>query len=129
VISAVPFFNLTAAARNSVRQAMQGADSPSGGNKMQPYLPWITLFLGIISRILVPFLLKRRQDPLAPWDWRYVYGQLITVMVVCLVLPFTIPDLVAITNMAPVEAYITGWFVADLGREADKYLSSLLPSG
>jgi len=89
---------------------------------VSPVYLWILLILGIVSRLLVPWLLKRRQDPFAAWDWRYIYGQLITAGLVLLVLPF-VQDLYAVADMLPAEAYIAGWFAADIGLEADKFLS------
>ena len=89
---------------------------------MNTYLPWIFLIFGVLSRIFVPFLLARRDDPDLPWSWRYIWPQLITVLVVFLVLPLLISDLEAVSRLGPAEAYLAGWAAADVGREADKLL-------
>ncbi len=89
---------------------------------METYLPWIFLVLGVLCRIFVPFLLARRDDPTLSWSWRFIWPQLITVLVVFLVLPLLISDLEAVSNMAPAVAYLAGWAAADVGREADKLL-------
>ena len=89
---------------------------------METYLPWIFLVFGVLSRIFVPFLLARRDDPTLSWSWRYIWPQLITVLVVFLVLPLLIADLSAISTLAPTVTYLAGWAAADVGREADKLL-------
>lgn len=89
---------------------------------MEPYLAWIFLVLGVLCRIFVPFLLARRDDPTLSWSWRFIWPQLITVLVVFLVLPLLISDLEAVSSLAPAVAYLAGWAAADVGREADKLL-------
>jgi len=95
---------------------------------MEPYLAWIFLVLGILSRIFVPFLLARRDDPNLSWSWRYIWPQLITVLVIFLVLPLLIADLEAVAGLAPAVAYLAGWAAADLGRETDKLLLKSAPT-
>ena len=87
---------------------------------MEQYLAWIFLVLGVLSRIFVPFLLARRDNPALSWSWRYIWPQLITVLVVFLVLPLLIADLEAVAGLAPAVAYLSGWAAADVGRQADK---------
>jgi hypothetical protein len=89
---------------------------------MEPYLAWIFLILGVLSRVFVPFLLARRNDPSLSWSWRFIWPQLITVLVIFLVLPLLIADLSAVSGLAPAVAYLAGWAAADVGRETDKLL-------
>ena len=90
---------------------------------MEPYLAWIALIFGVLSRIFVPFLLERRDNPDLSWSWRFIWPQLITVLVVFLVLPLLISDLEAISGLAPAVAYLSGWAAADVGRNADKLIT------
>jgi len=87
---------------------------------MEPYLAWLFLILGVISRVFVPFLLARRDNPNLSWSWRFIWPQLITVLVVFLVLPLLIADLELISDLTPAVAYLSGWAATDVGREADK---------
>ena len=90
---------------------------------MEPYLAWIARVFGVLSRVFVPFLLARRDNPDLPWTWRYIWPQLITVLVIFLLLPLLIADLEAVSSLAPAVAYLAGWAAADVGREADKLIT------
>jgi hypothetical protein len=94
---------------------------------MEPYLAWIFLIFGVLSRVFVPFLLARRNDPSLSWSWRFIWPQLITVLVIFLVLPLLISDLGSVSGLAPAVAYLAGWAAADVGREADKLLLKRRP--
>lgn len=86
-----------------------------------PFLGWIGLGLGVISRIFVPWLQARRQNPEeAQWSWRYIWPQIAGVTIVALLLPLVISDLTAIGGMAFGAAYVVGWGAADMGRFVDK---------
>ena len=88
---------------------------------MAAYIGWFGLVLGLISRIFVPWLNARRLNPdEAQWSWRYVWPQLIAVVIAGLLLPLVIADLAGIGAMAFGAAWLIGWAAADLGRFADK---------
>ena len=82
-------------------------------------LPYALFALGVLSRIFVPWLVARKQDPTLSWSWRYIWPQLVTAIVVVMVLPL-IFDLAAVANMALPAAYIAGGGAADVGRTLDK---------
>jgi hypothetical protein len=82
-------------------------------------LPYTLFALGVLSRIFVPWLVARKQDPTLSWSWRYIWPQLVTSVIVGLVLPLII-DLAAVANMSLPAAYIAGWGAADVGRTLDK---------
>lgn len=88
------------------------------------YLGWIGLGVGVLSRIFVPWLNERRLNPdNAKWSWRYVWPQIIAVVVVTLLLPLVISDLESIGAMAFGPAWLIGWAAADIGRFADKLVT------
>jgi len=88
---------------------------------MAVYIGWFGLAIGLLSRIFVPWLNVRRLDPEnAKWSWRYVWPQLIAVVIAALLLPLVVSDLVAIGGMAFGPAWLIGWAAADIGRFADK---------
>jgi len=88
---------------------------------MAVYIGWFGLALGLVSRIFVPWLKARRDDPeKAQWSWRYVWPQLIAVVIAGLLLPLVVSDLAGIGEMAFGAAWLIGWAAADIGRFADK---------
>jgi hypothetical protein len=82
-------------------------------------LPYALFALGVLSRIFVPWLVARKQDPTLSWSWRYIWPQLVTAVIIGLVLPLFV-DLAAVATMALPAAYIAGWGAADVGRTLDK---------
>ena len=85
------------------------------------FIGWIGLALGVVSRIFVPWLAVRRDNPdKADWSWRYLWPQLISVVVVALLLPLVLSNLESIGTMAFSASYIIGWGAADIGRFVDK---------
>ena len=88
------------------------------------FIGWIGLAFGVISRIFVPWLNERRNNPdNAKWSWRYVWPQLVAVAVVALLLPLVLSSLESIGAMPFGAAYISGWGAADIGRFADKVIT------
>ena len=84
---------------------------------------WVGLGLGLVSRIFVPWLNERRLNPdNAKWSWRYVWPQLIGVVVVVLLLPLVLSNLETIGELTFGVAYVAGWGAADIGRVADKLI-------
>lgn len=85
------------------------------------YIGWVGLALGVVSRIFVPWLNVRRVNPEnAKWSWRYVWPQLLSVLIAALLLPLMLSDLNLIGGMAFGAAYVAGWGAADIGRFLDK---------
>ena len=85
------------------------------------FIGWIGLALGVISRIFVPWLAARRNNPdSADWSWRYLWPQLISVVVVALLLPLVLSNLESVGAMPFSASYIVGWGAADIGRFVDK---------
>lgn len=82
-------------------------------------LAGIAFGLGAIARVFVPWLIKRVREPDSPeskWNWRYLWPQLVTVLVLLLVAPLVAGDLDKTLALAPVPAYLSGWAIADLGK-------------
>ena len=88
--------------------------------------PYLVLFLGIVSRVFLPWLISRRNAAQSgrtlPWTWRFLWPQLVSVGVIVLLLPFLLSNLANIAELEYTAAYLAGWAAADLGREADKLL-------
>jgi hypothetical protein len=88
------------------------------------YLGWVGLGFGVVSRVFVPWLNERRLNPdNAKWDWRYVWPQLVGVVIAALLLPLVLTNMEGIGAMAFGSAYIMGWGAADIGRFADKLIT------
>lgn len=88
------------------------------------FVGWIGLAFGVISRIFVPWLTARRNNPdTADWSWRYIWPQLIGVVVVALLLPLVLSNLESIGALPFSAAYLVGWGAADIGRFADKVVT------
>lgn len=88
------------------------------------YAGWIGLFLGLASRVFLPWLNARRLNPEeAQWNWRYIWPQVIAVVIAILLLPLVVQDLESVGEMSVSTAYIVGWFAGDVGRFVDKFIT------
>jgi len=66
-------------------------------------------------------LAKRRANPEeAQWSWKFVWPQLVSVLLIGLLLPLLISNLAGIGNLPWQAAWLVGWGAADLGRETYK---------
>jgi len=84
-----------------------------------------SLFVGLIARILVPWLAKRRADPAnAKWSWKFVWPQLLSFGIIIILIPLLVGDLNAIANMPYQAAWLVGWGAADIGRKTWKAMAS-----
>ncbi len=87
------------------------------------FIGWVGLGFGVVSRIFVPWLNERRLNPdNAKWSWRYVWPQLIAVVVVTLLLPLVLSNVETVGEMAFSAAYVIGWGAADIGRFVGKFI-------
>lgn len=87
-------------------------------------VPWISLVLGVLARIFVPWLAKRRENPeKAQWAWKFVWPQVIAVVIIFLLLPLLISDLAAMGGLPWQVTWLAGWAAADIGRETYKALA------
>ena len=87
------------------------------------------LSLGVIARVVVPWLVARANDPENPelgWDWKYVWPQLITVIVNLIILPITVPDFTALEGASFQILFLAGWGASDLGAEFLNQRSKIL---
>lgn len=85
---------------------------------------WILLGTGILARIVVPFLVARRETPDLSWEWKYVWPQAIGFVIIALMLPVIVPDLDSISNLDLQAAFLVGWAAGDIGNVGRKVLSS-----
>lgn len=82
---------------------------------------WLTLgtfVLGIVGRVFVPWLLARAKAPEAEtskWNWRYVWPQLVMIVVLGAISPM-IADVETLFDAGAVVAYTSGWGAADFGK-------------
>lgn len=84
---------------------------------------WALLTVGMAARIIVPFLLERREDPTLSWDWKYVWPQLISFVIIALMLPVIVPDLKGIASLDLQAAFLVGWAAGDIGNIGRKFLT------
>ena len=86
--------------------------------------PWLFLGLGVVARVFVPWLAKRREQPeSAKWAWPYVWPQLISVVLILLLLPVVVSDMSIVSSLPFPAAWLAGWAAADIGRETYKALA------
>ena len=91
---------------------------------MEQIWPWISLGIGVLARIFVPWLAKRREAPeKAQWNWKFVWPQLVSVALIFLLLPLLIGDLGIVSSLPFQAAWLAGWAAADIGRETYKALA------
>jgi len=91
--------------------------------EMSQVWPWVLLVTGIFARILVPFLIERRENPSLTWDMKYVWPQIISFVIIVLMLPVIIPDLEGISSLAFQAAFLVGWAAGDIGNVGRKFLT------
>ena len=72
------------------------------------FVPWFFLVLGIVSRILVPWLIARRDDPSLSWTWRYIWPQLVSFVVIVLMLPLLVSDLANVSTLELQVSFLVG---------------------
>lgn len=85
------------------------------------YMSYLYVFLGILARAILPWLLKMyEQKERIDWNWEYMRGQLIAVLVVVVALPLLISDIDSIAAWDWQAAWLAGYAVADIGRMAEK---------
>ena len=88
---------------------------------LQMVLPWISLLIGLLARVFLPWLAVRRANPKkAKWGWPYVWPQFLGFVLILMVLPLVISDLSVISGLPPQAAWLLGWGAADLGRQTYK---------
>ena len=84
---------------------------------------WILLTIGIIARIVVPFLMERRENPELKWDMKYVWPQIISFVIIALMLPVIVPNLESIAVLDYQAAFLVGWAAGDIGNVGRKFLT------
>lgn len=95
------------------------------------YLPWLALALGIVTRMVGPYLIElyksnENGDKLT-WNWKYLRGQAILTVVVFMALPYLMPSLDKVGEMALQQAWMAGFAIAAVGRELDKLVDIFAP--
>ena len=92
---------------------------------MIEYVAYFSLFAGLALRVFIPWLAKRQQDPEnAKWNMKYVWPQVLAVVLVALLLPLTIADLSSLGDIPAQAAWVLGWGAADIGRKTYKTLAN-----
>ena len=85
-----------------------------------PYLPFVLFFLGVLARVVVPYVQERLSNTELTFDWRYVVGQIIAALVALLPLVGTAEFLTQVGAMGFIAAFVYGWGAADVGRSVQK---------
>ncbi len=90
----------------------------------------VVFLLGFVARVFVPWLIARSKNPAnSQWSWRYVWPQLIAVIVLLLVAPIVAPNIEEVGQLSMVPAYILGWGTADLGKTLFLDIPSVVRNG
>lgn len=91
---------------------------------MEMLAPWVSMTVGVMARVFVPWLAKRREEPEeAKWSWKFVWPQLVSVGLIFLLLPLLLGDLSEMGGLPWQAAWLAGWAAADIGRETYKALA------
>ncbi len=90
---------------------------------VSPVWPWLLLTVGLLARIIVPFLIERRENPGLGWDMKYVWPQVISFTIIALMLPVIIPNLESIADLDYQAAFLVGWAAGDIGNISRKFLT------
>ncbi len=86
--------------------------------------PWVSMAVGVLARVFVPWLAKRREEPdMFKWSWKFVWPQFVSVGLIFLLLPLLIGDLSKMGGLPWQAAWLAGWAAADIGRETYKALA------
>jgi len=86
---------------------------------------FLFLSIGILARMFIPYLVKlwknnRKEEPeKMNWEWKYLRGQLIAVVIVGVALPLLVKDLSSVAEMNQQLAWLSGYAIADIGRFVD----------
>ena len=83
----------------------------------------LCIVLGGATRAIVPWLLKlyQKEAGWSDWEWGYLRGQLIAVLLFVLAMPVLVqnlPDIIGSNDWY--TAWLTGYASADIGRLVDK---------
>ena len=82
-----------------------------------------SLLVGLLARVLVPWLAKRREDPEgAQWSWRFVWPMMLSFGILLLLVPLLVGELETVAQMPAQAAWLVGWGAADIGRKTYKTL-------
>ena len=84
---------------------------------------WVLLTVGLLARIVVPFLIERRENPTLGWDMKYIWPQVISFGIIALMLPVIIPNLGTIAVLDLQAAFLVGWAAGDIGNISRKFLT------
>ena len=84
---------------------------------------WLLLTVGLLARIVVPFLIERRENPTLGWDMKYIWPQVISFWIIALMLPVIIPNLESIAVLDLQAAFLVGWAAGDIGNVSRKFLT------
>lgn len=83
-------------------------------------IPFVAFGLGVIARVFIPYL-REWLDSRAPFDWRFVVGQLLGALVALIPMLASAEWLGGIAGLTWPAAVAYGWAAADIGREVDKW--------
>ncbi len=82
------------------------------------------LIAGILSRMLIPWLVKVYQSQNGfNWEWKYLRGQAIAVLITFVGLPLLLNDISAVGAWDAQAAFLSGYAAAEIGRFIDKVVT------
>lgn len=87
------------------------------------WMPVVAFVIGVVARIVLPYLVSYLQDQ-RPFDARYLIAQVIAAFIALVGMwAFNIDAALAELTGATIPlAFVMGWFVSDVGREAQKFI-------
>ncbi len=80
------------------------------------WLSFVSLLLGIVARIAIPWFQVRRDDPTVSWSWPYVWPEILGFFIVIIGLPMLVPDLQSILTLPWQASWLIGVGAAEAGN-------------
>lgn len=88
--------------------------------EQQELLALVSLLLGILARVFIPFFQARQSDPDLGWNWQFVWPQLLAVGILLLALPAIVADINAVLTLPWQAAWLVGYGAASAGNLAGR---------
>ena len=88
---------------------------------MEQALPFILFFVGVVARVVVPYLTAYLKEPIE-FDWRYLVGQIVGAIValVAMLVTDSATWVAQVGTLGMLAAFLYGWASGDIGREMQK---------
>ncbi len=84
---------------------------------------YLMFALGVLAKVVLPYLSKWVHDKELKFDPRYLVGQLLSVGMLLIAEVLSDGFLLELAGMSFLTAFVTGWGIPAVGREVQKLLN------